>query len=107
MARKKKVNHFIEGILHKYAYDFFSFLFSSLEKGVGESMERFSNFIHIKKKLQHYTLSMMLMTAGIVVALYGAATVLDTFFSLWPAGVSYLLVGIFAMILAQIYKKYS
>ncbi len=106
MARKKKVNHFVEDILHKYSYDFFSFLFSSLEKGVGESVERFSNFMRIKKRLKTYTYAMMLMTAGFVVVFYGIATLLGSFFATWPPGLSYLLVGILVVILALIYKKY-
>ncbi len=107
MARKKRVNRFLEGILHTYAYDFFSFLFSSLEKGMEGGVEKFGNFIHIKKKLRSYTYGIMFMTAGLVLLLYGIATLLGAFFITWPPGLSYLLVGILVVILALIYKKYS
>lgn len=103
MAKKRQ--GVVEEIIHKYAQDFFSFLFSSLEKGVGHSFERFADLLHIKRKIKRYAYAIMLAVAGLFLIFYGIALWISSLIPSVNQGIIFFVFGLIVVLAAYIVKK--
>ncbi len=102
----KKNSFGLEKIMHKYLQDFFSFLFSSVEGGLEDSLKKFSNLAHIKEKWKRYMISVIIMTAGVVMLAFGIGTLIESVIIIWKPGVMHIFVGLVFIFIALIYKKF-
>lgn len=104
MAKKEIFG--LEKLMHKYLQEFFSFLFSSVEGGIEDSLKKFSNFAHFKEKWRHYVLSVIIMTAGVVLLAFGLGVLIESFFVIWKPGIVHIFLGVVFILTALIYKKF-
>ena len=105
MATKKN-SSVLENLMHKYLQDFLSFLFSSVEGGIEDSLKKFSNFTHFKEKWQRYMTSVIIMTAGVAILVFGIGTLIESFIIIWKPGIAHILIGLIFILISLAYKKF-
>jgi len=92
-------------LLKKYTDVFLSLIFSKLEDGIDKLSKDFIDTTQIKKKLQRYIISMIIILASITIIFYGLGTMLGQYFQNWLPGLSYVVVGLIFSIVAILYKN--
>jgi len=60
----------------------------------------------VKRKIKSYAVSIVVAIASLTVMIYGAGSIIGSFFPEWRAGISHMLAGALSILIALAYKKY-
>lgn len=84
----------------------FSIIADLFEQDWDLIVEWLKDLFHVRKRMKKLTAYFALLFAGVTVALIGIARYLDCLCTTWGCGANYLLVGLAAVIIAVIYKRF-
>lgn len=77
-----------------------------LSSGIRKIASSVEDEIKAKKKLHHYFMSWVVMSAALFVLFYGISVMIDYLLPGWIPGLSFIIVGIIFILIALVYRKY-
>jgi hypothetical protein len=103
---KKKTKHAASDMYDAYKKKFLGIIASFFEQEFGVMAEWIKDILSIRSKLRKLTFYFILLFAGTTVILFGIARYLDCLCTSLTCGASYVLVGLVAIIIALLYRRF-
>ncbi len=83
------------------------FVRSMVSKGADHFRNTVEEFIDFKKRLQRFIIGTGIMLLGFVIIIMGVLELISFFFPGWEKGLIYMLLGLFLVLGALVYRKYG
>ena len=93
-------------IYDTYKHRFLDMITSFFEQEFGVVMEWVKDLLNMKNKLRKMTFYFIMLFAGTTIVLYGIAKYIDCLCTTLSCGASYVLVGLSAIIIALLYRRF-
>lgn len=104
--KRKKTKHAANDMYDAYKRKFLDVIANFFEQEFGVAIEWVRELLSVRTKMRKLTFYFILLFAGFTVALFGIAKYLDCLCSSLNCGASYVLVGLAAVIIAMLYKRF-